>query len=70
MTTLQELVGEWLNDGRSEDQKPVDPVAWIRARRDAGRSWDLTAVDLYDATGRRRWIPPETLRIWVRAADG
>lgn len=65
-TPLQDLVREWLGN----DQ---DPVAFIRAARGDGepkRSWDLVAVDLYDATGRRRWIPPETLRIWLRDADG
>lgn len=59
MTALQELVREWLGE---------DPVPWINARRAAGTSWDLVAVDLYDTTRRRRWIPPETLRTWVRDA--
>lgn len=60
MTDLMRLVSGWLGG--------EDPVQWIRARRDAGRNWDLVAVDLYDATGRKRWIPPETLRGWERNA--
>lgn len=58
MTTLMELVRDRLGE---------DPVDWIRARRSARLSWDLVAVELFEATGRRRWVTPETLRVWAAA---
>lgn len=45
------------------------PVAqWIRARREAGRSWREIAADLDTATGGELVLTHEVLRRWAATA--
>jgi hypothetical protein len=39
-----------------------DPSEYLRGLRAAGKSWQMIAFDLYDATGQR--VTTETLRAW------
>lgn len=44
--------------------------AWVRTRRDTGRSWRLISRELYVATQGRIDVTHETLRLWFLEDNG